>query len=1499
MSTYTILLATKRKLGLALTTVCLSIGIVHSAMSAEPAQAPLFLTAPVRPLMMLNMSNDHQLFFKAYDDYSDLDADGVPDTTYKNAYEYYGYFDSDKCYVYDTTDDQFNPSSFAVTSGNSGKYCNNGGTNNEWSGNFLNWATMTRMDAVRKILYGGKRSSDTTALTVLERAFLPNDAHSFAKYYGGSDVDRLTPFASNIGATNVQQRGITICNTTDPANRNVRSQNVTDPSLLRVAQGNYSLWASNERWQCRWGENVGNNPGGSGHNGNVAASSGINAASQSPYKTTSGSVTGVALGEGDYNVRVSVCAPGFINAANNENCRNYTDTSSVVTAKPSGLLQEFGEDNSIYFGLLTGSYAMSKSGGVLRKNIGSMVDEINLENGIFVEPTAANANSFNGIIRTLNLLRIYGYNYNGAGEDGAYNDSTADNCPWALNTFNNGRCSNWGNPQSEIFLESLRYLSGQTASFSAVDNTRIAGLNQASWSRPVNNDNYCAPLSVIQFNASTSSYDADELSGVSNVGLANLNALSAITDSVGAFEGITGTERFVGRIAGSLTAGDDNQLCTAKTVNNLSAVGGTCPDAPRLDGSYQIAGLAHHARKTGIPLAGVTRGTGVQSVRTYGVALAPAVPKVEVPVPGSTDRRINLLPACRNGVSSSNCAIVDFKIVDQRFDVLVGGVMSNTGKLYVNWEDSEQGGDFDQDMWGIIEYRVTSNRVYVTTDVIAQSTPDNMGFGYVISGTSTDGFYVHSGINNYTRAAPAASTIPSGATINGCNNCTSGNAATTNTYVVGDSTAKPLEQPLYYASKWGGYSEAFVDELKSEAGASFNDTYLINNIKDRSVDESYFFATDPRRLEQSLRTAFQSVADGTGSASAVATSSTRLSEDSFLYQARFNSSDWTGEILAYPFDEVIGGFSDTATLNTGTTMPTSDVGRNLYTYTGAASGSMAPTLNWANLTVAQRGALRLEGEVDDVEAQKRLDWLRGNRTNEGAGGLRARNKLLGDIVNSSPAFAGPRDMRYNLLPAALGGTSYNAFLATKRLEGFVPRLFVGANDGMLHAFNANTLQLMYSFMPGVAFAKSPGQNSKLANLTRPNYGRADNPHQYIVDGPVTVGEVFIGGSWKTIVVGTQGAGGRGVFALDVTDPSGPPRVLFEFKYDPVRNQALGNYPELGYVMGKPLIVPMKNNRWTVVFGNGSGANGSHLFVVDLANPYGTQTQVLSTGAGTGLSAPEILTNGIGQAELAYAGDLNGNLWKFDLTSTNADSWDVSYKLFQAMDANGNEQAISAPPTLGLNKQKPGALMVYVGTGKYFDVADNNAAVTPRHSFYALADMGTTIPNRSSLHQKTITQDPELGRVIANNTVDWTSSNGWYLDFNVTNGERVTLKALLVFDRLVFATLIPSGIPCEFGGSSWLMQISAVDDTIYTHSQNDYLILGDLGFGVPPPFDPEEDGESGGENGDDEPPPPPEPPCDEGYIATSVLSSGSDGTTSTETLCFRDTLLGRMSWRQLQ
>lgn len=471
----------------------------------------------------------------------------------------------------------------------------------------MNWATTARIDAVRKILYGGTRvarnqsgqwkaehqwtgaDGNLPTETVLERTYLPNDAHSFAKYYPGvmingvNDIALLTPHTSLVSA-DPRERGITLCNTTRPTggtgNNAWVSNNVVSPPLIRVVPGNHSLWAANERWQCTWREEA------NGVNGNDPAITQIDAYGRSPQRNQM-----LPLGGDDgqvdhagYVARVQVCVANLIGT---ENCKRYPDGN----LKPVGLLQQYGDDDRVWFGLMTGSSRANKSGGVLRKNPGTLADEVAVGgDGRFIPaPTSGN------IVASIDALRPVGYDHN----DGVYNNK--DNCPWGLSAFDDDRCRSWGNPLSELLLECYRYMAGRqpTPAFAADDaslphtnaNSPFRGLVSATWDDPLESSNSCASLNVIAFNASTSSYDTDQLDGVSDLNT-HLSA-DQLTDIVGAGEGIHGNTYFVGS-----NGVEDNELCTPKRVDRLSQVEGTCPDAPRLEGGYHIAGLAHHAATT-------------------------------------------------------------------------------------------------------------------------------------------------------------------------------------------------------------------------------------------------------------------------------------------------------------------------------------------------------------------------------------------------------------------------------------------------------------------------------------------------------------------------------------------------------------------------------------------------------------------------------------------------------------------------------------------------------------------------------------------------------------------------------------------------------------------------------------------------------------------------------------------------------------------------------------
>ena len=855
------------------------------------SQEPLFLIGSVQPQVMLDISKDQQLYKRAYNDYSDLDGDGQFETTYKHSIDYYGYFDHHKCYNYSSGNNRYEPASETTD-----KYCSG-----QWSGNFLNWATMTRMDSVRKLLYGGKRSTDTSSDTVLERAYLPTDAHSWAKYYNGeyvggvfvNDVNKLTPYnppvtptaistsdsnnsagigtglkkfrvGSNttsfsvgdqvvikdhdnpdkymIGAVscvkgtgismyntiassadscsnsnneigvvvestggttggsnkewdiyNYTQTGITICNTTLGATSgaNALSQTNTNPPLMRVAQGNFGLWAANERWQCLWrdessspGENTGSLSGATRTNGNRAAITGLYASSLGPNQSTSaGKINNAPSGYGDFNVRVHACVNGLIGK---EKCKLYPSGNS----KPIGLLQVYGDPNQIQFGLMTGSYTKNISGGVLRKNIGTFNDEVNTgTDGTFTSTV--------GIAKTLDKMRLYGYSYS---DSGMYNN--ADNCPWQLTSITEGSCSTWGNPMAEVYYESLRYFAGKSAIYNYTNTgskDAALGLPQPAWAAPLDSAHYCAPLNTLVFNASVSTNDFD-LAGTSMSDINSGSTAAALANLVGTGEGIAGGSYFIGA-NGSI----NNELCNAKTVGNLGSIYGICPEGPTLLGSYLMPGMAYqaHTHRIRTDLTVPADDTKSLKVTTYGVQLSTNVPQIRIALLNQTQPKAIIQPAYRlfNSAPQGGGSLVDMKIVNQ-----VATATTASGLVYLNWEDSEQGGDYDQDVWGVLTYCLTTvsggcdngtltgtlaDKFYVTTKVIAQSTASGQGFGYIISGTTQDGPHFHSGILGFNFTDNISVTGGS-TTSGGCNNCQLTDTASTATFTLGSNSAKAL-----------------------------------------------------------------------------------------------------------------------------------------------------------------------------------------------------------------------------------------------------------------------------------------------------------------------------------------------------------------------------------------------------------------------------------------------------------------------------------------------------------------------------------------------------------------------------------------------------------------------------------------------------------------------------------------------------------------------------------
>jgi type IV pilus assembly protein PilY1 len=1825
------------------------------------ATVPLFIGTSVPPMVMLNVPKDHQMFGKLYNDFADVNDDGVTDTGYDHTIDYYGYFDSFKCYTY--TSSRFEP-----ISNTPDKLCNAAPATNQWSGNFLNWVAMSRLDAVRKLLYGGFRTADTNALTVLERAAVPTDGHAWAKFYAGDGtaprpaVNRLTPFnvsavqqalpststvsippaniriasislascgascpsiatvttavphnltpgmmvavagatgtnaaAYNIGAvvqstptpttftyivimdsagqpgnnpggnktvarkhpiltpasspftvtsvtrsgcgtncnatatvtlsvphgllvgmtvtvagayyyqgtafnraaivtgvpsansfqyiipvdntgapatnfsadggagsianmsvareaswtvnvpaggrpwvvgdmitaefnatnkiegaisfisgssgnvvvemsnanalatptslhlpitplatgsaalmgtpgnpwtvTNRSTPGITICNTTNTT-ASISSQNVIDTNfnppttsssalpLMRVAQGNFGLWAVSDGKMCQWGGNT---------NGNKAAESELDASRASPVQAQ----VGLSPAAPDYVVRVKVCDPALLGT---EKCKLYENGNW----KPIGLLQQYSSADSklIQFGLMTPSYSRNKQGGVLRKQVSFLdarpaigaagfspytpaaTDEVHPVTGLFL--------GNNGIIKTLNSIQIYGYGFN-TGTTSASNYGSGDTCttPGEVNPAN-GVCTSWGNPTSEMYIESLRYLAGKAvpdATF--VPSAPAAGvftdgglskdndlrMRVQGWNTPVTNANWCAPLNVIVMNASVSSYDHDEAS--SDLFTAG-NTAKTYTNTVGQLEGLTGKLVLTGSSNGPINSAPSGTdvtglgLCTPKSLgpDGLGSITGICPEAPMLGGSYLMAGAAHWSRNNRI-IPGLAKVDGAPipatdfnaaRVNTYGITLSGAAPRIKLVVPDSNPARsVTILPSGRTMAAGPSYrgtgSIVDFKVVKQNtknasdpandaaFQLLNGP--TGSGKFFVSWEDSLQGNDYDLDAWGVISYQFLPvggpyTQIRVTTNVIYGQAGFSVGFGYVISGV-TQGTVDFNGLTTYGDGAhytsahrggnPANSTGPQfnwppanmaspvglvtlGTECNDCQQLTGARSITFDIPAAG-TTNVLLEEPLYYAAKYGGFRDLNKNGVRDDGEW---------DQKIAGKPDNYFLVTNPAKLEEALEESFISIL-AQASASSVATNSTSLQTGTTIYQARFNANDWSGQVLAFPVN-LDGSINAVPAWDAGDLLKKEVLdwnARTVITYDTTARdgvpfrlGTISADLRTQMYTSAAGVADPAAGvECTGVTAagftpvgcsrlgQMRLNYLRGDSLNEGATATKFRPRpvtKLGDVVNSNPNFVGAPN-------GGFGDSLYAAFRNTHINRK--PMIYVGANDGMLHAFSANEDGKEYlAYIPSKTFPN-------LTKLTDKAY-----KHRYFVDGSPEVGDAFFNSSgvnaWHTVLVGALGAGGQGVFALNITDPerfkdqaNAAETVLWEFtdKDD----------PNLGYVLGQPVIRKMSNDKWAVIVSGGynnsetlpgelactnstatpvtpagcstSTTGRGYLFVIFLDGPTGPgRTWVrgsdyirISTGVGSagspgGLAAPfPADIDADGKVDFIYAGDLNGNMFKFDVRNTVPSQWNTGFNrviLYQADTGGGSPQAQPITSKAEGTPHPSGqGFIINFGTGKYLEPTDPNAPYQIQ-TYYGIWDKNdapvpvlpslptisgqSTATDRSQLMEQTITTVASGGinfRVVSANVPgqggvpNWSDVNvlgsppgdspprimGWFMDFpnSGVTGERSVFRPILTSGRLLFTTLIPNTSACESGGTSFLMVVDPV------------------------------------------------------------------------------------------
>jgi len=371
-------------------------------------------------------------------------------------------------------------------------------------------------------------------------------------------------------------------------------------------------------------------------------------------------------------------------------------------------------------------------------------------------------------------------------------------------------------------------------------------------------------------------------------------------------------------------------------------------------------------------------------------------------------------------------------------------------------------------------------------------------------------------------------------------------------------------------------------------------------------------------------------------------------------------------------------------------------------------------------------------------------------------------------------------------------------------------VYIGGNDGMLHAFDATTGAELWAFVPRTVMPR-------LFRLAEAAYA---SQHEFFVDGSPTVADALVGGAWRTVLIGGFQAGGRGYYALDVTDPANP-TVLWEICTDPSVCSLVD--PDLGLTFGNPVITKRSSDgRWVALLSSGynnvSDGRG-YLYVVDLAN--GAILSKTSTGIGSATSPSGFARFSAwardpdtdNTTQYVYGGDLQGNLWRFDLGATPP----TVLRVATLRDAADQPQPITTRPELG---QIDSHRVVFVGTGRYLGGSDlqDPSTLSPvgdwsyLGSFYAIKDNGTAqgVPRGSTSYvTRTVTDLGINRRGVTGSPINWSTHDGWYMDLPST-GERVNIDPQLVLGTLVFASNIPNNNACTAGGDSWIYQLNYRD-----------------------------------------------------------------------------------------
>lgn len=586
---------------------------------------------------------------------------------------------------------------------------------------------------------------------------------------------------------------------------------------------------------------------------------------------------------------------------------------------------------------------------------------------------------------------------------------------------------------------------------------------------------------------------------------------------------------------------------------------------------------------------------------------------------------------------------------------------------------------------------------------------------------------------------------------------------------------------------------------------------------------TYFSASNPTTLYKGLSSAIKALDGQLGAAAAAAASNPNIaSGDNQLFFSSFISSEWSGELRSLDIDLDTGKVRTDQANWAAAALLDNNTSRTLYMFSGSAANKLK-AFTWSAMSSSEQayftqsyvtasgralsqfctfGPYCLSSDSQNAAAgQALVDFLRGDRANEGdvteaAKYFRKRTHVLGDIVNSEAAYVAKPLVSYV-------DSGYGDFKNTVSTRPGM--IYVGANDGMLHAFRADNGAEAWAYVP----------SALLPNLYKLADKQYSTQHQYFADGSPVSQDVFINGQWRTIIVAGLGAGGRSYYALDVTDPTAP-QALWEFTDN-----------NLGLTLGKPEIGKLQDGTWVVMFGSGynnvsPGDGVGRLYVLNAGT--GAVIRTISTGAGDS-SNPAGLAHISGWVDAGevdntmqrvYAGDNLGNLWRFDINNTvGAPGYDAQ-RLATLKSKTGVAQPVTSRPDMGLVGNIP---MVFVGTGRYLGQTDLTDASA--QSIYGIkdkmdaTDMGDPRGAANKFVEQTLTAGKcptgstacTPGQIVRTNdspnAVNLAVNGGWFVDLPQPR-ERVNTDPQLILGTLIVTSnVVDSGNVCKVGGSSWI------------------------------------------------------------------------------------------------